>query len=91
MLHVPGISRASSLQGDDTEDDSKYTQLLRLKGIDEPRVCLTGSRLYAFADIQNEMLIVMSLNILREVAQNLPYFMRSWLIKATGGSGSTMG
>ena len=62
------------LRGDGTEDDSNYTQLLRLRGIDDLRVfdwMKRKSSKYTSADIQNEMLMVMSLNVLREVARNL--------------------
>ena len=62
------------LRGDGTENDSNYSQLLRLRGIDDPRVfdwIKRKSSKYTSADIQNEMLMVMSHNILREVAQNL--------------------
>jgi len=62
------------LRGDGTEDDSNYTQLLKLRGIDDPRVfdwIKRKSNKYTSADIQNEMLMVMSLSILKEVAKNL--------------------
>ena len=59
------------LRGDGNEDDSNYIQVLKLRTIDDPRVlqwlCKKTDK-YTSVVIQNEMLQIMALKVLREVA-----------------------
>ena len=60
--------QALPLQGDGDESDSNYIQLLKLHGEDDPRVfewLKKKTDKYTSADTQNEMLKVMSLQVLR--------------------------
>ena len=62
------------LRGDGNECDSNFIQLLKLHGEDDSRVLGWIGRKsdkYTSSDIQNEMLRVMALQVLREVATNL--------------------
>lgn len=62
------------LRGDGDEDNGNYIQLLKLRGLDDHRVfdwLKKKSSKYISSDIQNEMLKVMSLNILRELAKRI--------------------
>ena len=62
------------LRGDGNECDSNFIQLLRLRGEDDSRVLdwiRRKSDKYTSSDIQNEMVRVMALEVLREVATNL--------------------
>ena len=59
------------LRGDGDESDSNYTQLLRLRGKDDPLITewlKKKANRHTSPEIQNEMLTVMSLKVLREVA-----------------------
>ena len=59
------------LRGSGQGDDSNFIQLLKLRGTDDVRLAewiQRKSSKYTTADMQNEMLMVMSLRILREIA-----------------------
>ena len=63
-----------SLQGDGSEENSNFVQLLRLRADDYAfikEMINKKTDKYTSADIQNEMLKIMSLNIFREIAANL--------------------
>ena len=68
------------LRGDGDEIDSNYMQLLKLRGEDDARVFEWLKRKtdkYTSSDMQNEMMKVMALQVLREVAmgiQNAPFY-----------------
>ena len=62
------------LRGDGNEADSNFLQLLRLRGEDSPEMLdwikkKTGK--YTSAEIQNEILKLMALEVLRKIAKNL--------------------
>ena len=60
-----------SLRGDDQELNSNFTQLLILRGVDDPRIDTwlnRKSNKYTSHDIQNELLKVMALSIVRKIA-----------------------
>ena len=60
-----------SLRGDDQELNSNFTQLLILRGEDDPRIDTwlnRKSNKYTSHDIQNELLKVMALSIVRKIA-----------------------
>ena len=60
-----------ALRGDASEEDSNYTQLL---GIDDPRIfewVRKKTNKYSSQCIQNEMLTIMSLTILRKIVANV--------------------
>ena len=62
------------LRGDGEEDDSNYTQLLRLRGLDDIRVLdwvKRKSDKYTSPDVQNEMLEIMSKMVLRKIITNI--------------------
>ena len=59
------------LRGSSQGDDSNFIQLLKLRGTDDVRLAewiQRKSSKYITADMQNEMLVVMSLRVLREIA-----------------------
>ena len=59
------------LRGSSQGDDSNFIQLLKLRGTDDVRLAewiQRKSSKYTTADMQNEMLVVMSLRVLREIA-----------------------
>ena len=59
------------LRGDQDESDGNFIQLLKLRGEDDPKLFTWIKRKtnkYTSGDMQNEMLEVMALSVLREVA-----------------------
>ena len=63
-----------ALRGDGDEKESNFIQLLKLRGNDDPKIEVWLQRKtdkYISHDIQNELLKVMALSILREIAANL--------------------
>ena len=63
-----------ALRGDGNESDSNFVQLLKLCGDDDPRIeswLQRKTNKYISHDIQNELLKVMALFILQEIASNL--------------------
>ena len=72
------VETSTSPPGD--EMDSNYTQLLKLRGEDDPRIfewIKKKTDKYTSGEMQNEMMKVMSLQILREGAsalQNTAYY-----------------
>ena len=72
--------QALPLRGDRDESDSKYIQLFKLRGEDDARVfdwLRKKTDKYTSADMQNEMLKVMAMQVLREVVsalQNAVYY-----------------
>ena len=62
------------LRGDDTEDNSNLVQLLKLQGEKDPKLAeylKQKYNKYTSAEIQNEVLQVMALQLLRGIAKNL--------------------
>ena len=63
-----------SLRGDDDESDGNYTQILKARGEDDSRIIEWLKRKndkYTCGDTQNEMIQIMALSILRDIAQNI--------------------
>lgn len=63
-----------AIRGDGDESDGNYIQLLKLRGEDDSRVLdwlKRKNERYTCADVQNEMLKIMALSILRNSAQNI--------------------
>lgn len=63
-----------ALRGDDTEDNSNFIQLLKLQGEDDPKLLEWVKKKYnkyTSAEVQNEMLQVMALQLLRDISRNL--------------------
>jgi len=62
------------LRGDGNEAESNFLQLFRLRGEDDPKVLdwlKKKTNKYTSPEIQNEILKLMALQVLREVAANL--------------------
>ena len=71
---------------DGDESDSNFLQLLTLHGEDDPRVCewmMKWTNRYNSHEVQNDMLKVMALKVLRKIATKLQdsSFSPSWLTK----------
>lgn len=72
--------QACALRGDHDESDSNFVQLLKLRGEDDPKLfewMKKKTNKYTSSDMQNEMLEVMGLSILRDIAsciQNASFF-----------------
>ena len=65
-----------SMRGHEDENDSNFIQLCRLRGEDDPRLMAKTDK-YTSAEMQNNMLQIMGLTILREIAtclQNSDFF-----------------
>ena len=68
------------MRGHGEETDSNCLQLLSLRGFDDKHIkqwLMKKTDKYTSAEIQNEMLKLMSLNILRKIAANIqqvPFF-----------------
>ena len=63
-----------SFRGDGDESDGNYIQILKFRGEDDSRMIEWLKRKnekYTCADAQNEMIQIMALSILRDVAQNI--------------------
>ncbi|XP_056003508.1 zinc finger MYM-type protein 1-like [Ostrea edulis] len=63
-----------ALRGDGDDSESNYIQLLKLRGEDDSKILDWIKRKndkYTCAESQNEMLKIMALSILRDVAQNI--------------------
>ena len=63
-----------SLRGDGDESDGNYTQILKARGEDDSRIIEWLKRKndkYTCGDAQNEMIQIMALSILRDIAQNI--------------------
>ena len=63
-----------ALRGDGNENDSNFIQLLKLRGLDDPRVeawLQRKTNKHISHDIQNELLKVMALSVLREIASSI--------------------
>ncbi len=69
-----------ALRGNGTEVDSNFMQLLQVRAIDDPKICAMLEKKagkYTSPQIQNEIIKIMSLNILRKIAcsiQEARYF-----------------
>ena len=69
-----------ALRGDGNEEDSNFMQLLKLRVEDDERVSTwiwKKTDKYTSSDMQNEIIKVMALQVLREVAlgiQNAPHY-----------------
>lgn len=66
--------QALPLRGDGNETDSNFTQLLNLRGEDDPNIkewMTKKTDKYTSPDIQNEVLRLMALKVMREIASNL--------------------
>ena len=69
-----------AIRGDQNESDSNFTQLLKLREEDNPKLSQWVKRKsskFTSADMQNEMLEVMALKVLRDIAlclQNATFF-----------------
>ena len=69
-----------AIRGDQDESDSNFTQLLKLREEDDPKLShwmKRKSNKFTSAEIQNEMLEIMALKVLRDIAsslQNATYF-----------------
>ena len=62
------------IRGDGDETDGNYIQLLTLRGEDDSRMLEWLKRKnekYTCAEVQNEMLQIMALSVLRDIAQNI--------------------
>ena len=62
------------LRGDGDESDSNFTQLLKLRGEDDPRVfdwIKKKTDTYTSGEMQNDIIQVMALEILRKVAASI--------------------
>ena len=62
------------IRGDGDETDRNYTRLLTLRGEDDSRMLEWLKRKnekYTCAEVQNEMLQIMALSILRDISQNI--------------------
>ena len=61
------------LRGDGDESDSNFTQLLKLRGEDDPRVfdLIKETDKYTSGEMQNDIIQVMALEILRKVAASI--------------------
>ena len=62
------------LRGSGGREDSNYIQLMKLRGMDDSQILDwigKKSNKYTNADMQNEMLIVMSLKVLREIVSKI--------------------
>ena len=66
-----------SMRGHKDENDSNVIQLCRPRGEDDPRLMAKTDK-YTSAEMQNNMLQIMGLTILREIATCLQ---NSWLTK----------
>ena len=75
LSNVRFLSRQGlSFRGDGDEGDSNFIQLLKLRGLDDPRIETWLSRKtnkYTSNNAQNEILRVMALSILRKIAADL--------------------
>lgn len=63
-----------ALCGDGDENDSNFIQLLKLRGLDDPRIepwLQRKTDKYISHDLQNELLKVMALSVLREIAASI--------------------
>ncbi len=62
------------LRGDGSDADSNFTQLLLLRGQDDPRITEWMAKKtdkYVSHDVQNELLKVMALSVLRKIAASI--------------------
>ncbi|XP_072023399.1 zinc finger MYM-type protein 1-like [Amphiura filiformis] len=72
--------QALSMRGDGNEDNSNFIQLFKLRGEDDTRMTSWLQRKqskYTSAEMQNEMLKVMALKVLRDISasiQNTPFY-----------------
>lgn len=63
-----------AIRGDSDESDGHYIQLLKLRGEDDSLVLdwlKRKNEKYTCANVQNEMLKIMALSILRDISQNV--------------------
>jgi len=68
------VRQGLALRGDDTEDNSNFIQLLKLQGEDDPKLSEWFKKKYnkyTSAEVQNEMLQVIALQLLRDISRNL--------------------
>ena len=66
--------QALPIRGDGDETDGNYIQLLTLRGEDDSRMIdwlKRKNEKYTSAEVQNEMLQIMALSILRDISQNI--------------------
>ena len=63
-----------ALRGDGTESDSNFMQLLHLRALDDPEILTMLSKKtdkYTSPQIQNELIKIMSVQILRKIAESI--------------------
>ncbi len=63
-----------ALRGNGTEVDSNFMQLLQVRAIDDPKICDMLEKKagkYTSPQIHNEIIKIMSLNILRKIASSI--------------------
>ena len=68
------VFQSIAIRGDGDEENSNFIQLFKLRGEDDPKFAKWLEKKtdkYVSADIQNELLKVMSLQVLRDIATSL--------------------
>ena len=66
--------QSCAIRGDGDESDSNFIQLFKLRGEDDPRVyewMMKRTNKYTSHEVQNDMLKVMALKVLRDIAAHL--------------------
>ena len=75
LLNIRFLARQSiAIRGDGDEENSNFIQLFKLRGEDDPKFAKWLEKKtdkYVSADIQNELLKVMGLQVLRDIATSL--------------------